>query len=165
MIFRALFLQTTRLLSCDSLTVEVILCFPRQFAVVAHHFPFFYKGRSLAECLVHSNCSRLHLIFCIPILSLSQFSHFLDCHVASISIRPLFQCGPTGLWFSRWLWWQRGQCVERRFSLLPFRERWNAMVCRRIWRSIGLLGREGKVQPKAFIGLCVRKEEREVGTA
>lgn len=97
MIFRALFLRTTRLLSCDSLTVEVILCFPRQFAVVGHHFPFFYKGRSLAECLAHSNCSRLHLIFCIPILSLSQFSHFLDCHVASISIRPLFQCGPTGL--------------------------------------------------------------------
>lgn len=55
--------------------------------------------------------------------------------------------------------------LERRFPLLPFHERWHAMSCRRIWRSIGLLGSEGKVQSKAFIGLYVRKEDREVGTA
>lgn len=33
------------------------MCFLWQFDVLGHHFPFFYKGRSLTECLMHMNFS------------------------------------------------------------------------------------------------------------
>lgn len=166
MIFRALFLGTTQLLSCDSLNVEVILCFPQQFAVVVTTSLSFTK----VEAWLSAWCVRI-----VP--GSISFSAFLFClcpnFLTSLIVTLLlFLLGPC---FNvvPWDFNSRDDCddrevsgnLERRFLLLPFHERWNAMSCRHIWRSIGLLGCEGKIQPKAFIGLYVRKEDREIGTA
>lgn len=68
MIFRALFLRTTQLLSCDSLNVEVILCFPQQFAVVVTTSLSFTK----VEAWLSAWCVRI-----VP--GSISFSAFLFC--------------------------------------------------------------------------------------